>query len=274
MPSPLTPFLALSLLAGLQTAPLDDPIAETRRQLDGQRRELLATVADKAWMEDGSRAMIVRMRIERNWEMCAANEGWALAKTSERPARLLAERALTACAVWEQAFATALANGADPYLNGMVSREDQVSGAQLRSRDAAVSRIMLWRGAPSGPAQTAVASRNPNPGPVGPAVSILSQRAFPKAVVTAPPAKVAAEPEEKTDGPEIVVVAQPGNQCQVRLADRTLTDSELRARAEQWAATGTPLRVVRPRGATYGCLAKIARHLNGYGVHLLQIVEP
>jgi len=288
MPSSIVAFLALSLaFAGLggQGVP-DDTIAQTRLHLEGQRRDLLVKVADRAWMLDSSRAAIVRLSIERNWEACAANEGWALAKASERPARLLAEQALTACRVWEQAFVAALRNGADPYRNAHVSSEDMATAAQLQSRDAALARIMLWRGVPVKPMQPAapappIVNRDgtlASPTIVRATPSILSQQAFPnvpipEAAVRVPPA--AAVPSDgEAQQEEIVVVGQAQNRCAVRLADRTLTESQLAANAKQWAAAGTALRVVRPRDATYGCLAKIARQLNEYGVHLLQIVEP
>lgn len=272
MPSPVAPFLALSIaLAGLggQTAP-DASVAETRAQLEAQRRELLANIADKAWMGNSARAAIVRLAIERNWKACVTNEAAALAKASERPARLLAEEALTACQPWEKALVAALDNGAYPYVNGMVSREDMVAEAQLQSRDAALARIMMWRGVPS--RATPTTPQTANREPAGSAPSILLQPAFPKAPTREP--APATAPDGAANEAEIVVVGQRRNRCEVRLADRTLTETELTARAKQWAANGTALRIVRPPGATYGCLAKIVRHLGQYGVSLFQVVDP
>jgi hypothetical protein len=57
------------------------------------------------------------------------------------------------------------------------------------------------------------------------------------------------------------------------LADRKLSDRELSARAQAWAFAGTPVRVVRPRGADYRCMAKIAWKLGERGVRLLEFVE-
>jgi hypothetical protein len=88
------------------------------------------------------------------------------------------------------------------------------------------------------------------------------------------PSTVAAKPDAAASEAEIVVVARRRHVCEVRFADRTLNESELAARSKQWAAAGTPLRIVRPPGATYGCLVKITRHLGEYGVHLFQVVEP
>jgi hypothetical protein len=276
--SSIVPFLALFLAFAGQVVP-DERIVEVRAQLETTRRDLLANIADPALMQDSARAAIVRRSIEQNWTKCAANEGTALAKASERPARLLAEAALAACQPWEKAYVTALDKGAYPYPTGLVSREDMVAEQQLQSRDAAMGRIMMWRGVPSGSASA---------GPPAPAAgakpetvnrdlagssspSILLQPAYPKPPAREPAAAAAPAPG---DTAELVVVAQVRNTCAVRFADHTLTESELAERAKAWAAAGTPLRIVRPRGATYGCLAKIAQHLGEYGVHLLQVVEP
>lgn len=279
MPSLIAPLLSLSLVLagpGGQAAP-DEQIAQTRVQLEAERRELLANIADRAWMQNSARANIVRLAIERNWRKCAANEGAALAKASERPARLLAEAALAACRPWEAALVSALEHGAYPYLNGLVSREDMVAEVELQSRDAALARILMWRGVPtrSAAAAPAVPAAPPNANRVpagGGAPSVLLQR-YPR-TPERDPAPVAATPDAAASEAEIVVVARPRNRCAVRFADRTLSESELATRAKQWAAAGTPLRIVRPPGATYGCLVKITRHLGAYGVHLFQVVEP
>ncbi|MES2441262.1 MAG: hypothetical protein V4574_00400 [Pseudomonadota bacterium] len=277
MPSLIAPLVLLSLAFAAfsgQAAP-DDEIAQTRVQLEAERRELLANIADPAWMRNSARATIVRLAIERNWRKCTANEGAALARASERPARLLAEAALAACRPWETALVDALENGADPYLGGRVSREDMVAGAQLQSRDAALARILMWRGVPARSAAAAPAPPAPPPNANrdlvgGSAPSVLLQP-FPKPPVREP-APVA--PDAAADEAEIVVVARRRNVCEVRFADRMLSERELADRAKQWAAAGVPLRIVRPPGATYGCVAKITRHLGRYGVRLFQVVEP
>jgi hypothetical protein len=228
-------------------------------------------------MQDSIRAAIVRRSIEQNWQKCAANEGAAIAKTSERPARLLAEAALAACRSWEKAYASALDNGAYPYLNGRVSREDMVAEVQLQSRDAALARIMMWRGVPTGTARAAPAAPAPpiaNRDLAGSGSPAILLQPYPKAPVGEPSATAVTKPDAAAHEAEIVVVATPRNRCEVRFADHMLTENELATRAKQWATAGTPLRIVRPRGATYGCLVKITRHLGEYGVHLFQVVEP
>ncbi|RYD85012.1 MAG: hypothetical protein EOP61_39375 [Sphingomonadales bacterium] len=73
--------------------------------------------------------------------------------------------------------------------------------------------------------------------------------------------------------PAIVVTAQPRGGCRVRLADRTLTNAQLAAKAKEWAASGTALKLVRPRGADYRCLARITWQLGQYGLRLFQFVD-
>ena len=79
--------------------------------------------------------------------------------------------------------------------------------------------------------------------------------------------------EAPAEPPEIVVTGKARGKCRVELADRTLSTGALAARARGWAASGTPVRVVRPRGADYRCLAKVAFSLNRHGVTLIQFVE-
>ena len=186
---------------------------------------------------------------------------------------------MAACQPWEKALVSALENGADPYLNHLVSREDMVAEAQLQSRDAALARILMWRSVPGGSAAAATPPapappRNANREPAGGGAPAILLQPYPKAPVGEAPAATTARPDGAANEAEIVVVAKPRNRCEVRFADHALTESELATRARQWAASGTPLRIVRPRGATYGCLVKITRHLGEYGIHLFQVVEP
>lgn len=81
----------------------------------------------------------------------------------------------------------------------------------------------------------------------------------------------AALPE--VDAEEIVIVASRPGKCQVQLADRTLSSRQLAAHAARWASGGTPVRVVRPRGADYRCMARLAFRLGDYGVRLIQFVD-
>ncbi|MDT9600293.1 hypothetical protein [Sphingosinicella rhizophila] len=87
------------------------------------------------------------------------------------------------------------------------------------------------------------------------------------ALLLAEPAPRLPEPEAD----EIVVRAVRGK-CRVQLADRILSDSELNARAEEWAK-GKAVRVIEPVGADYKCLARIAFRLNDKGVRLIEFVD-
>lgn len=81
-----------------------------------------------------------------------------------------------------------------------------------------------------------------------------------------------AAPSE-VDAEEIVIVASRPGKCRVQLADRTLSSGQLAAHAARWASEGTPVRVVRPRGADYRCMARIAFRLGDHGVRLIQFVD-
>jgi hypothetical protein len=223
-------------------------------------------------MQDQTRATLARLQIERRWKACAENEALAKAKASERPARLLAEAALAACRPWESALLLALERGAYPYIERpnareIVSREDMVAVAHLAAQDAAVARIMLWRGASTG----LVAATSPSGDPR--ARIEIKPRPIPERLAPPEPEPSPAAKAAPADENEIVVVAKIQTGCRVRLADRTLTDKDLAAKAREWAASGVALKVVRPRGSDYRCMAKIAWQLGQQGLKLFQFVD-
>lgn len=245
-------------------------------KLEEKRRNLVASVEDRLLMREQSRATLVRMAIERSWKECAANEAAALAKASEKPAKILAEAALTACQEWERLLQLALEKGANPYLNEHRSDADMVTLAQLESREAALARILMWRsGLPASPDGAA----GPRPMDAARRANLpRPNRAKANQVPTgsAETSPTAASGEASSDADEeqvIIVTARRGGGCRVRLADRTLTDRELAANAKIWAASGTPLRVIRPAGADYGCMARIAWRLGEHGVRLFHFVD-
>ncbi|RYE04229.1 MAG: hypothetical protein EOP61_01415 [Sphingomonadales bacterium] len=266
MPGLTTPIITLLALAGLaaQTAPT---VESTRARLEDQRRALLTMLADPNWMRETGRATVARLQIQYGWKECAENEALALTGTSRKPARLLAEAALGRCRAWQEALELALANGAYPYLDGAgtslgVSREDMVATAGLDARDAAMALLLAGRGAVSdtgAPDTGQEAASRSSPAPENP---------------PSPGAKQAA-PATDSDVDEetvIVVVGRRGG-CRVRLADRTLTEKELAAKAREWTAKGIALKLVRPRGADYRCMAKIAFQLGEQGLRLFEFVE-
>ncbi|RYY46367.1 MAG: hypothetical protein EOP59_02915 [Sphingomonadales bacterium] len=280
MPSLTAPFisslLALAALAG-QTAP-DEATESARQRLETQRRELLVTLRDKAWMQDQTRASIARLQIGRHWESCAENEALALAKASEKPARLLAESALTACRPWQDALTLALESGAYPYIDGAdtagrASRDDMVTAAQLGSLDAALARIRMWRGMSGG-----MRTRDAAPVEKLDPTARFSARVAPVPARLAPPEPPAPAREAPVSideaGETVTIVAQARGGCRVRFADRTLTEAQLAAKAREWAAADVRLRVIRPRGADYRCMAKIAWQLGEQGMRLFEFVEP
>ncbi|MEA3016753.1 MAG: hypothetical protein QOI38_1475 [Sphingomonadales bacterium] len=86
----------------------------------------------------------------------------------------------------------------------------------------------------------------------------------------AQPAAAASEAE----GPAIVVTGTRRGRCRMRLAGRDLSDRALAAHAQEWAVLGRPVRVIRPPGADYRCLARIAFRLQDQGVRLIHFVDP
>lgn len=87
-------------------------------------------------------------------------------------------------------------------------------------------------------------------------------------------AQPAAAPSEAEDGPAIVVTGTRRGRCRVRLAGRDLSDRALASHAQEWAVLGRPVRVIRPAGADYRCLARIAFRLQDEGVRLIHFVDP
>ena len=89
----------------------------------------------------------------------------------------------------------------------------------------------------------------------------------------APPAAAPVAAPLAEEAQEIVVTGTRRSGCRVQLADRTLTTRQLAARAREWAAEGRPVRVVRPAGAGYDCMARIAFRLGDHGVRLISFVD-
>lgn len=246
---------------------------DQRLRLEDQRRELSTNIGNPAWMRDHGRATLARLSVERGWRRCAENEAEASAKRSERPARLLAEEALVRCGEWKRLLRLALDNGAYPYLKGHVTKLDMIALAELESRDSALARISMWRAGSLASVADDDDSRRREPGPPVPAIPPASGNSSTPAIppsTEGPKSPAAEEGDEET----IVVTASRRWGCRVRLADRTLTERQLEANAKKWAANKTPLRVIRPPGADYNCLAKIVWSLSKHGVKLFHFVRP
>ena len=79
--------------------------------------------------------------------------------------------------------------------------------------------------------------------------------------------------QAKTAQADDIVVHAVRQKCEVRIADRIISDPEFNAHAKEWAQ-GKPVRVIAPARADYKCLAKIAFRLNDKGVRLIYFVDP
>ncbi|HEX8301221.1 hypothetical protein [Sphingomonas sp.] len=276
MPS-LTTSLIAGVLAFAVVASQNASPEDARQRLESQRRELLAKLQDKNWMQDPTRAALSRRHVERHWKACAENEALAQARDSQRPARLLAESALAACRPWQSALELALEKGAYPYREGpnarpLASRSDMVEAARLAALDAALARIMAWRGigpAPVVQASTALPRADSRGRIISRPAPIPQRFAPPEPEATPTPSPASASGDEEA----VIVVTGRSGECRVRLADRTLSESQLAAKARGWIASGTALKVIRPRGSDYRCMAKIARRLSQHGLRLFDFVE-
>lgn len=75
-------------------------------------------------------------------------------------------------------------------------------------------------------------------------------------------------------GPDdVVVTARRNNKCEVRLADKVLSDDEFREKAKTWAA-GTPARVFLRNEASVYCRLKIVERLAKWNVRMVEFVDP
>lgn len=259
-------FAAAFALAGQSTEDVD---AMARLRLAEREREVMADLRDPAVMRDSARATMVRMAIQSSWKSCAEVEAGTIARVSERPARIVAEAALATCLRWGKALRLALENGAYPYSKELVSREDMVMQVELEARDAALARVLRWRGAaPRTAAAAPPPAAKPSSGPVQ--VAPLPPRPAVIEPQPQPQQSAAAEGEEIA----IVVTGKREGGCRVRFADRMLTKRQLAQKAREWAAAGITLRLVRPAGADYRCLSKIVWDLGQYGMRKFLFLEP
>lgn len=88
------------------------------------------------------------------------------------------------------------------------------------------------------------------------------------AAAAQPPAQAPAEAVE-----EIVVTGTRPGRCQIRLADRALSDRQFEVHAGEWARLGRAIRVVHPAGTHHRCLARIAFRLSDHGIGLVHFVD-
>lgn len=85
-------------------------------------------------------------------------------------------------------------------------------------------------------------------------------------------AQAAPAPASMPGGDDIIVVARK-QKCDIRAADRVMSEPEFRRRAKDWAA-GVPVRVIARRSADIKCLSKIAFKLADRGVTRITFVSP
>lgn len=83
----------------------------------------------------------------------------------------------------------------------------------------------------------------------------------------------AAQVQTDASVPDEIVVVAAKEKCDVRFADKTMSDAEFDRRAKDWAA-GVPVRVRAYSDADLKCLTKIAFKLGDRGVRMIEFVTP
>lgn len=86
-----------------------------------------------------------------------------------------------------------------------------------------------------------------------------------------PPAAAPAEDAEAAQ--EIIVTGTRHGRCEVRLADRALSERQFEAHAGEWARLGRAVRVRVPPGSDRRCLTRIVFRLYDRGVRLVHFAD-
>ena len=82
-----------------------------------------------------------------------------------------------------------------------------------------------------------------------------------------------AAPADNTPQPDDVVVVANVNSCNLRFADKPMTDAQFDARAAEWKA-GKPVRLILRSDADFPCVRKIAKRLFDKGVTRIEFIDP
>lgn len=80
-------------------------------------------------------------------------------------------------------------------------------------------------------------------------------------------------PQDNAPAADDIIITATRDTCNLRFADKTMTDAQFDARAEEWKA-GTPVRLVLRSNADFPCVRKIAKRLFDKGVTRIEFVDP
>ncbi|THD37187.1 MAG: hypothetical protein E7773_03885 [Sphingomonas sp.] len=80
-------------------------------------------------------------------------------------------------------------------------------------------------------------------------------------------------PVDNTPRADDIIVSASRDTCTLRFADKTMTDAQFNARAEEWKA-GKPVRLILRSSADFPCVRKIAKQLFDKGVTRIEFADP
>lgn len=83
----------------------------------------------------------------------------------------------------------------------------------------------------------------------------------------------AAAPQANDAQPDDIVVTAVRDTCNLRFADKAMSDAQFEARSAEWKA-GKPVRLILRSDADFPCVRKIAKKLFDKGVTRIEFVDP
>lgn len=80
-------------------------------------------------------------------------------------------------------------------------------------------------------------------------------------------------PQDNEPRSDDIIVTAVRDTCNLRFADKAMTDAQFDARAEEWKA-GKPVRLILRSDADFPCVRKIAKRLFDKGVTRIEFADP
>lgn len=83
----------------------------------------------------------------------------------------------------------------------------------------------------------------------------------------------ATPPQDNSPQPDDIIITATRDTCNLRFADKAMTDAQFDARSEEWKA-GKPVRLILRSNADFPCVRKIAKRLFDKGVTRIEFTDP
>ncbi|MDB5679092.1 hypothetical protein [Sphingomonas bacterium] len=80
-------------------------------------------------------------------------------------------------------------------------------------------------------------------------------------------------PQDNAPSADDIIITATRDTCNLRFADKTMTDAQFDARADEWKA-GKPVRLILRSSADFPCVRKIAKRLFDKGVTRIEFADP